>query len=497
MPTFDRGTGNRKVHNLVCRAPHEAVEEEMEGVDVDSAMQGWVAPPSFQHHPVVQRMEAEGKPTIPLALFLDAVQYANKDSMLVVTVTNLLSEKKHVIAVVRKRIMCGSKASCGCRGWCSLWPVWKFVRWSLEALARGQHPDRRHNTALDSQLLANGWREGDELRAQKAGTAMKVAGAILQIRADWGEMATRLGVANWSTIANPCFLCSCTRHTMFDRDLLKQHRPSPWPASDSAGYDAACTACEIVVNTGALSDEKWKALKKSLDMDVRKDGRRGMALKAAWPDLGLKKGDRVEPSDDVPDWQLLQERKPERMTFWRQSKETAARHRNPLFSEELGTHLTQAFTADVMHTWCLGLHQQYVAAALWAVVASSVFVPITGRSKEEHDKKSMHELRKHLTNWYRRFASNEPKVVLTKVHDLSLDHIGTAAKPLLRCKAHETLGLLRFLADQLPGWQETVKDGQVWAEAGKYLLRMWLLLDQAPVIVPDHTQEAEFGKRLL
>ena len=135
----------------------------------------------------------------------------------------------------------------------------------------------------------------------------------------------------------------------------------------------------------------------------------------------LRQGDRVEPCAELPDYHLLESGKPEVMLFWRTSQETSVRHRNPLFCSALATSLTAAFTIDTMHTWCLGLHQQLVALALWAVVESEIFTTSTSqtsrRSKEDQNKKAMHALGRHLDEWYRQFAVTNPNVVVTRVHD--------------------------------------------------------------------------------
>ena len=221
-------------------------------------------------------MKAQGKVAIPLALFLDGVQYANRDSMLVINVTNLLTEQKHVVAVLRKRLMCGKKASCGCRGWCSLWPLWQFLSWSLGALAVATYPRARHSTAFDTQQAKRtGWRADEKHRLQQAGSEMEYAGAVLQVRADWGEMTTSLGVAYWSTVSDPCFLCGCSREAMFERDLLQQRVPFPWQLRTFAGYDDACKTCETVVDCTTMDDTEWQKVKDSLRMDTHVVPHRG------------------------------------------------------------------------------------------------------------------------------------------------------------------------------------------------------------------------------
>ena len=495
MPSFIRASGERGVHDLFCRPPHELVLEEVGQLDVAMALDDWKPPPNYYEHPVVQAMNIKGKLVIPLALYLDGVQYGIRDSMLVVTVTNLLTLKKHVVLVIRKRIMCGVKAGCGCRGWCSLFPVWAFLRWSFQALTQAKHPVGRHNTELDADSLnAAEWRPEDAARQALAGEDMPVAAAVLQVRADWGEMTSHLGVANWSTQSDPCFLCRCDKDAMLDRDLLKARAPLAWELRTFRDYQDACLQCEIDVDTSVLSDQEWDDFVKCLMPDTRKEVTLGRSLTRAWPKLGLKKGDRVEPSLGLLDWQTLDKRKPASIRFWRRSKETSVRHRNPFFDDMLGTSLDQVYSADTMHSWCLGIQQQFVSACLWKVIEGNVFTverrPGTTGQEDIH-KRVMQKLSSHLAAWYRQFAIDSPSVVMTRVHDLTLEDIGgTSSTPLLRCKAHETLGLVRYLTSSLPGWAQNIENGPVWRKGSKALLKLWTLIEQSPAVVPADTQEA-------
>ena len=155
IPCFDRASGDRGMHDLLCYRPHEALAREAGEVDMSVAMERWVKPPNYDSHPVVRRWRGRAALVVPVALYLDAAEYAIRDSMLVVSMTNLLTGRKHVIAVLRKRLLCGHKAGCGCKGWCSLFPLWLFLKWSLDALNSGLYLTARHNTELDGDKLSD------------------------------------------------------------------------------------------------------------------------------------------------------------------------------------------------------------------------------------------------------------------------------------------------------------------------------------------------------
>eukprot|EP00969_Alexandrium_andersonii_P246987 10915701-Alexandrium_andersonii.AAC.1 len=86
-------------------------------------------------------------------------------------------------------------------------------------------------------------------------------------------------------------------------------------------------------------------------------------------DLGLRKGDRLEPNDDLPDIGLYEslDAFPRTVLFWRPSRETKVRHRNPLFdgpthADVLGISVL-SLAIDTLHTLNLGVYQEFVKAA--------------------------------------------------------------------------------------------------------------------------------------
>ena len=72
----------------------------------------------------------------------------------------------------------------------------------------------------------------------------------------------------------------------------------------------------------------------------RRRGNRGLSLNADFPEMDLLKGDRVEPCEELPDIGRLESMKvddfPCRLLFWRASRDSLVRHKNPLFDESIG-----------------------------------------------------------------------------------------------------------------------------------------------------------------
>jgi hypothetical protein len=100
----------------------------------------------------------------------------------------------------------------------------------------------------------------------------------------------------------------------------------------------------------------------------------GRALKADRADLNLQKGDRLEPSDSLPDISLFDDAAlPITVTFWRPSADTICRHRNPIFSLERGVTVQNCILVDWLHTCSLGVFQDYLAYLISALVTANVW----------------------------------------------------------------------------------------------------------------------------
>ena len=164
-PLSPRATGERSPYDLVCLPPPRGPSvRRWRAKNVTQCLEGFEAPPNLEDHPVVKRHRGSPTPVLPVALYLDAVQYAVRDSMLVVSLTNLAHwEKTHLLACLRKRIRCGVKAGCGCKGWCSQYPLWAFLKWSFTALANATWPSMRDTM----------WEVGVDAGGQQAASARR------------------------------------------------------------------------------------------------------------------------------------------------------------------------------------------------------------------------------------------------------------------------------------------------------------------------------------
>eukprot|EP00969_Alexandrium_andersonii_P070688 3120391-Alexandrium_andersonii.AAC.1 len=105
----------------------------------------------------------------------------------------MITGMRHICGIVRKAAVC----RCGCRGWCTFWPLLRFLRWSFEALAAGTYPHTRH----DGKPLQGS-------RGEKAGQQLRSKAAVLYCKGDWAEFCERFGFPSHGSGLRPCFCCT-------------------------------------------------------------------------------------------------------------------------------------------------------------------------------------------------------------------------------------------------------------------------------------------------
>ena len=188
-----------------CLPVHELLFDEVcntPGLQEDFArsLEGGSWTSQYHSHPVVQAAQP-GETVWPVALFCDKVPFQNRDSLLVFYVHNMISGRRHLCCSLRTSEMC----HCGCSGWCSVCPVMHWLKWSLQALARGFWPDTRH----DGSPFDTGT---DSARSAMAGKPLMKA-ALIFILGDWAEVSHTWGFPDWSSVLNPCFAALLSRMT--------------------------------------------------------------------------------------------------------------------------------------------------------------------------------------------------------------------------------------------------------------------------------------------
>ena len=107
---------------MYMNAPHEKLDQEVkDNPQIVEDLRGMLAtrsfPPAYYQNDVVKAHA--GRPVLPCALYLDGAPFSKRDGLVGLVVYNLVSMKRHLVAIYRRSNLC----KCGCRGWCSLLPI--------------------------------------------------------------------------------------------------------------------------------------------------------------------------------------------------------------------------------------------------------------------------------------------------------------------------------------------------------------------------------------
>lgn len=392
---------------------------------------------------------------------------------------NLVSGGRHLMAVMRKRITC----TCGCRGWCSYRPVYEYLRWTIDCLARGRFPSNRH----DGQE----WREEDSDRRLLAGKEIRLPAAVLYVKGDWGEFSGSMGFPPWSSATRPCMFCSAAKDDMYNMANLS---PVSFPYRENADdeHAAAAARCEIKV---MITQELHKAILPLLRYDKRRLGGHGRTLLRDVPVAGLQANDRLEPSAalaDVGRYENLADF-PVELTFWRCSWESLVQHRNPMWCDRLALSPARSLAVDSLHTYNLGVVQAFCKVAVWKVLGGSQW---SGAPSSAEDKAAVAVLclRSDLHQFYGRHKKERPEEQLTQLNDLTAKMMGTRASPLTRMSGAESFGFAVYLTDTLRRFGGLIgPDAPVLVEAGENLVRIQRLSRGCAGKVPLAVQQDSWG----
>ena len=268
--------------------------------------------PAYNTHKLVEEAINNGLPKpLPMGLYLDGVRFTaplagRADSAVGFWGINLLTTKRHFIGLVRHLDMC----KCGCRGWCSLFPVLAFICWNFEALANGERPSFRHDgTARELGDMMG-------LAKQFGFTAL-----LFWIKGDWAEWAKTLALQTWASWYRPCPFCDATHDTLHTLYRSMSTNGAAW--DKQIDYFDACDQCEIIVNV-VNEATRQLILRTGVFKFFRSKSKKGKCLTNPIPELNLKAGDRLVPSLSLFDiGKFNTVRLPVVVTFWRENRKTS------------------------------------------------------------------------------------------------------------------------------------------------------------------------------
>jgi hypothetical protein len=473
MPGHARRDLERSSHSVSVLPLHEQLAQSLDG-DVGALTKlaerraADDLPLAYTQHKVV--LDNPGDIVIPIAVFLDAVPYSQTDSVLGCWGLNVLTGRRFLFSVIRKRHVC----RCGCRGWCTYNVLFMLTRWSLESLALGVWPAVRHD--------GSGFRLSDSWRASKAGQTMPFNFACIYVKGDWAEHAHTLGLPAWNDGLRPCFACVSYGPDLYvgaqnDGDSLR------WHCNEPGDFEAACARCEIVVAIDTIAQRSRIA--DVLRYDKRPAYGLGRTLGADLLEFGLAVHDRIEPSSDLPDVGLFESTAPPFIAvFWRRGEESLCRHRNPLFSESYGVSAESSLTVDTLHAFYLGVMNTWCRVAVWILLLSGVY----GVRATSDDSLTVCclSLRSALFVWYGIRRRDFPDEVLTQLNDLTPAMLGSQWSPKCKTKGAETWAFLLFLLSEIRKYGTRLGDDfHRIRVAGECLESMVLIWRRCPWKVPS------------
>lgn len=470
VPLNSRADAGRVSGVIPMQLPHEAfttefLESSVASEAMKEALSSNTLPPAYFEHEVV-RNRGPDEIVHPLCLYMDGVAYTRTDSLLGVWCYHLLTGVRHLVTCIRKSELC----SCGCRGWDSLYPLLSAIAWSFRAMALGRHPDHRHDSAP--------WREEDVGRASFANESFGWKAICFLIKGDWAEYAHSLGFPTHADTQAPCPMCCCNRGNMYS---TRGYGPAGLEHRNSSlqRYETACLRCEIQV---VVQPEDYHRIRAALVYDVRPHGQRGRALSADFPKYGLQKNDRLEPIPTRPDPGAFDSAVPPvDCLWWRSSRDTVARRRNPLFGP--GTFITPScLSVDWLHTFSLGVFQFFLGPLLWQLFLANAF-RVDAPASALGDA-SLNRLRELLSEWYT--SESRQGRHHTKIQNITMGMIGTPSEPEMKLHAAETNGMVHFLSDVLDEYGSVLGNRRgLWRCGLDELLEMLRVFRTYQSVVPD------------
>jgi hypothetical protein len=123
---------------------------------------------------------------------------------------------------------------CGCRGWCTYFPLLLALAWDLNACAVGVHNSLNQ---YDESFTTNSTTE--RRLAQQAGTDMGIVVVTLDAMTDWPAWTSWTGMRQWNHNRSPCPKCDISKSVMYSEDSIKgvSLENGPWIDYSHEQYD--------------------------------------------------------------------------------------------------------------------------------------------------------------------------------------------------------------------------------------------------------------------
>jgi hypothetical protein len=382
-----------------------------------------------------------------LGIFMDAAGFTKNESFEGFFVNDLDTNQRFLIAIVRKAEVC----QCGCRGFCTYWPLHDAIRHDLENATDGTWSVTSH---LQEPHVA-GSRE-----AERAGKPMGIVLAVCELRADMPGYTSPMGFRASGHARNPCCVCNVCKAGLGDLSnvTLDEGPSSNFTTADyrqlvdqcSVGdmWDAQCVTIQNAADVRAILRRDGGCL----EYDRRKQGlfgRRLLGDVTLSSGVQLLAGDRLHPSRTLRDVGAFEhEPTPFQCRFWRVGNIKTARllHHSPLM--DIPGVGMESYAIDILHTWHLGGIPRFCGRVLWFVLRSDVYghglPPYLSAEDSMHLK--LLRLRSDLWLHYQQMRAADPEWSkrASQIWNLTLKMLGKETNPCVKAKASESRHLLDF-----------------------------------------------------
>ena len=376
-------------------------------------------PRSYYRHSVVKEAQQQGRDLpLPFYTFIDGVAYSVQAGGRSYTITgmwvvSMTTGKHYYVGGMRSQESC----RCGCRGWCSVYPLLLFLKHVFRILRLGRRLLERHDHSE--------WQPDDPLYAKLTEGPLDLGftACLQNLDGDWMESVHSLGFKSPTSNYHACPYCHTTKHIMHNHYGDARPGRCPWQLKEAASYNAACLSCEIVVVVMTQAERREIIVQGELDYK-KGQGHRGRELQCDVPSFGLQAGDRLEPSESLVDiGEFETKRLPFQCVFWRTHRDASGSctdmttHRCPLIdAEDLGT-TNDNVQADILHTVYYGPAMRLLVAILWRIILLNPW-GVRG-NQEQRINLAVRHLRGELQGFNKRSVESN-----YQVRDLTLKMLG-------------------------------------------------------------------------
>ena len=189
IPGFCKHNLGRDLLPTAVVPPHEALYREVLEhpeilVELASRAENNQLPNSYYQHPVSQ---ASSFSALPIILYVDGVPTTKNEGALGFWCYNAISFRRHLVCVLRKSRLC----RCACKGWCSVFQVFAWLRWSFLTLAEGVFPSARPDGRDWDSDAQDAWRHS------MINEPLGFSACLLAIKGNWAELSHTFGLSSW------------------------------------------------------------------------------------------------------------------------------------------------------------------------------------------------------------------------------------------------------------------------------------------------------------